>query len=165
VEAAEKEKRKPSQVAQVSGGRGKKGGNSHVARDLKMSRDDVRRLRAIDGLSDKAKAAAVETGLDRNQSALLKATKVKGAEAQTAMLRDIAARRASTSRAACEPNPVAKSLRNLENISAGELARWIKITTPNDRPHVIRVLEDAAAILRLEAEPIAEVGEVAGVDH
>ena len=34
------------------------------------------------------------------------------------------------------------------NISAGELARWIKITTPNDRMHVIRVLEMSAAILR-----------------
>jgi hypothetical protein len=43
-------------------------------------------------------------------------------------------------------------LRNLENISGGELARWIKITTPNDRPQVIRVLETAAAILRDEVK-------------
>jgi hypothetical protein len=43
-------------------------------------------------------------------------------------------------------------LRNLENISAGELARWIKITTPNDQRHVIRVLEEAAGILRQEIE-------------
>ena len=34
----------------------------------------------------------------------------------------------------------AKPLRNLENIAAGELARWIKQTTPNDRPHVVRML-------------------------
>ena len=45
-----------------------------------------------------------------------------------------------------------KPLRNLENISGGELARWIKITTPNDRPHVIRVLDTAASILRNEFE-------------
>ena len=45
-----------------------------------------------------------------------------------------------------------KPLRNLENIAAGELARWVKQTTPNDRPHVIRVLEEAAAILRDELE-------------
>jgi hypothetical protein len=38
----------------------------------------------------------------------------------------------------------------LVGISGGELARWIKITTPNDRLHVIRVLEMAAAILRDE---------------
>jgi hypothetical protein len=43
--------------------------------------------------------------------------------------------------------PSAKPLRNLVGISGGELARWIKITTPNDRSHVIRVLEMAAAIL------------------
>ena len=45
-----------------------------------------------------------------------------------------------------DPRPLA----TCSNISAGELARWIKITTPNDRPHVIRVLEQAAAILRDE---------------
>jgi hypothetical protein len=36
--------------------------------------------------------------------------------------------------------------------AAHEFARWIKITTPNDRPHVIRVLETAAAILRDKLE-------------
>jgi hypothetical protein len=46
----------------------------------------------------------------------------------------------------------ARSLRNLENIAAGELARWVKITTPNDRPHVIRVLREAAALLQDELE-------------
>jgi hypothetical protein len=46
----------------------------------------------------------------------------------------------------------ARPLRNLVNLSAGELARWIKITTPNDRPHVIRVLETTAAILQAEVK-------------
>ena len=48
-----------------------------------------------------------------------------------------------------------RPLRNLEGISGGEFARWIKITTPRDRPHVIRLLETAASILRdeLEGEP------------
>ena len=55
-------------------------------------------------------------------------------------------------RSAPEANGGAKPLRNLENIAAGELARWIKITTPNDRPHVIRMMEEAAAILRHELE-------------
>jgi hypothetical protein len=48
--------------------------------------------------------------------------------------------------------PSARPLRDLVGISGGDLARWIKITTPNDRPHVIRVLEMAAAILRDELE-------------
>jgi ParB-like chromosome segregation protein Spo0J len=147
-------KEKRAQVAQVSGGRGKKGGDSQIARDLNLPRDEVRRRRAIDRLSDEAKAAAVEMGLDRNQSALLEAAKAKDPEAQTAALRGVAARRAASEETRRQLNPRAKPLRNLENISAGELARWIKITTPNDRPHVIRVLEEAAGILRQEIEDV-----------
>jgi hypothetical protein len=41
---------------------------------------------------------------------------------------------------------MAKPLRDLVEISGDELARWIRITTPNDRPPVIRVLEMAAEI-------------------
>jgi ParB-like chromosome segregation protein Spo0J len=156
--AAGRAKEKRAQVAQVSGGRGKKGGDSQIARDLNLSRDEVRRSRAIDALSDEAKAAAVEMGLDWNQSALLEAAKYKGPEAQIAALRGVAARRAAAEQTRHQLNPRAKPLRNLENISAGELARWVKITTPNDRPHVIRVLEEAAALLRLELERVVEVG-------
>ena len=64
------------------------------------------------------------------------------------MLESIAAR---GSVAAARGNGV-KPLRNLENIAAGELARWVKQTTPNDRTHVIRVLKEAAAILQDELE-------------
>jgi ParB-like chromosome segregation protein Spo0J len=49
------------------------------------------------------------------------------------------------------PPPV-KALRNLLNISGGELARWIKLTTPNNHTHVIRVLRMAADILEAEHE-------------
>jgi hypothetical protein len=49
------------------------------------------------------------------------------------------------------------------------LPAGIKITTPNDRPHVIRVLEMAAGILRDELEPSANHGSLAlvptGVSH
>jgi ParB-like chromosome segregation protein Spo0J len=47
----------------------------------------------------------------------------------------------------------AHPLRNLEYLAAGELARWIKQTTPNDRPHVIRMLRECAAILEDEMGP------------
>jgi uncharacterized ParB-like nuclease family protein len=50
------------------------------------------------------------------------------------------------------PEPSAKPLRDLVGISGGELARWVKQTTPNDRTHVIRVLEMAAGILRDELQ-------------
>jgi ParB-like chromosome segregation protein Spo0J len=66
---------KPVQLAQVSGGRGKEGGESAAARELGLDRFQVRRSIAIDKLTDDAKAAAVEMGVDDNQSALLEAAK------------------------------------------------------------------------------------------
>jgi hypothetical protein len=100
-------------------------------------------MRAIHNLPAETKASAVELGLERNQSALLRATRL-APETQVEALKEIA------NREPAKPRMSASPLRNLENISAGELARWIKITTPNDRPHVISVLEMAAAILRDE---------------
>lgn len=73
-----KEKReadKPAQVAQVSGGRGNEGGDSLAARDLGIDREEVRRAQKIDAISDDAKEAAREAGLDNNQSALLSIAK------------------------------------------------------------------------------------------
>ena len=96
--------------------------------------------------------AAVETGLDDNRSALLEAAKERTPEAQTATIRRLAEPNASSAGPA--PPPSAKPLRDLAGISGGEFARWIKITTPNDRPHVIRVLEMAAAILRDELDEL-----------
>jgi ParB-like chromosome segregation protein Spo0J len=130
-----------------------------VARELNIDDRAVRRAYQTASLSPEAQEAAVQTGLDDNRAALLKAAKESTPAAQTATIRCLAERKASAAPPATPP-PMAKPLRNLENISGGELARWIKITTPNDRPHVIRVLEMAAAILRDEPEgkttPIAE---------
>ena len=66
------------------------------------------------------------------------------------MLKEIATRGSVAAATRPASDVGARALRNLENIAAGELARWIKQTTPNDRPHVISVLEEAAAILRDE---------------
>lgn len=117
------------------------------------TRDEVRRARAIAALPSEVKAKAADLGLDRNQSALLEAARAPTPQAQVEVLE----RRAD--RAPLPPRPM--PLRNLENIAAGELARWIKQTTPNDRPHVIRVLEDAAAILRNEMQ--AELAATEGL--
>jgi ParB-like chromosome segregation protein Spo0J len=142
---------KVRQVAAVSGGRGNTGGYREAARELNIPERTVRRAHQSASLAPEAQEAAVETGLDDNRSALLEAAKERTPEAQTATIRRLAERTASTAEPVT-PAPTAKPLRNLENISGGELARWIKITTPNDRPHVIRVLEMAAAILRDEVE-------------
>jgi ParB-like chromosome segregation protein Spo0J/20S proteasome alpha/beta subunit len=139
-------------VAQKFGPGRPEGGISQVARDLHISRRDVRRSRVIAGLSEEVKQAAAEHGLDDNQSALLDAARQPTSEMQIEALERRAQRKLAHDLVA-HPLPakdIARPLRDLTNLSAGEFARWIKITTPNDRPHVIRVLETAAAILRAE---------------
>jgi ParB-like chromosome segregation protein Spo0J len=175
LSAEKRDAEKPGQVAQVSGGRGKEGGNSLAARDLGITREEVRRAKTIAALPEQTKKAARDAGLDDNQSALLKAAKAPTPEAQIAVLAEIK-ERGRVADGAPPPGPDdyrhegptasppafasseqarpagAKPLRDLVGISGGEFARWIKITTPNDRPHVIRVLEMAAGILRDELE-------------
>ena len=133
------------------------GGYREAARELNIPEATVRRAYQTASLSPEAQEAAVETGLDDNRSALLEAAKVNNPYAQAAIIRGIAERKTSaaepsTSKIATSAQQTAKPLRDLVGISGGELARWIKITTPNDRPHVIRVLETAASILRDELE-------------
>lgn len=82
---------KPGQVAQVSGGRGKEGGVSAATRELGIERTEVRRALRIAGLSDEAKEAARQAGLDDNQSAMLRAA-AKPAEEQADAIREIAER-------------------------------------------------------------------------
>src|ERR1700733_617710 len=179
--AAEKRDVQSGQVAQNESkredGRGHRheGGDSLAARDLGITREDVRRAKTIAALPEQTKQAARDAGLDDNQAALLKAARAPTAEAQIAVLAGIRKRGrvdyaplasgvygrepaeapqppASSGNVDKPPPAGAKPLRDLVGISGGELARWIKITTPNDRPHVIRVLEMAAAILCDELE-------------
>jgi len=137
---------KPAHLGQVSGGRGNTGGASAAARDLGITRQEVQRSRAIASLPAEVKAKAADLGLDDNQAALLDAAKAPTPQAQISTLE----RRAERSPVPIAPRP--SSLRSLENIGAGDFARWIKETTPNDRLHVIDVLDRTAAILRAEME-------------
>jgi ParB-like chromosome segregation protein Spo0J len=187
--ANEKRDIQSGQVAQNESkredGRGHRheGGDSRAARDLGISRDEVRRAKTIAALPEQTKQAAREIGLDDNQSALLKAARAPTPEAQIAVLAEIKDRgRVADAPSAREPDdsgheppedppPIerirsagAKPLRDLVGISGGELARWIKITTPNDRPHVIGVLEMAAGILRDKLEESAGDGSLALVE-
>ena len=117
-------------------------GDRLAARELGVTRQEIQRSQAIAALPADVKARAADLGLDDNQSALLQAAKAPTPQAQVATLE----RRAE--RAPERPaESTAKPLRDLIGISGGELARWIKITSPNDRPHVIRVLRVAADIL------------------
>ena len=124
-------------------------GDRLAARDLGVSsRDEVRRAQAVASLPEETKEAARSLGYDNNRSALLKAAKAETSAKQIDLLNEI------VERGGVAATQSARPLRNLVGISGGELARWIKITTPNDRPHVIRVLEMAAAILRDDLEAI-----------
>ena len=73
---------KRAQPAQVSGGRGHKGGLSAAADTLDVDRRTVRRGLQVAGLADEAKTVAVRLGLDDNQSALIKAAGAGGATEQ-----------------------------------------------------------------------------------
>ncbi len=57
-------------------GQGAKGGIREAARQLGITRDDARRAAKVAGLTPEAKEAAVNTGLDNNQQALLEAAKL-----------------------------------------------------------------------------------------
>jgi ParB-like chromosome segregation protein Spo0J len=151
---------KVRQVAAVSGGRGNTGGYREAARELNIPERTVRRAYQTASLAPEAQEAAVETGLDDNRSALLEAAKGRTPEAQTATIRRLAKRKTAPAQATegIESPKRAASvppLRNLENISGGELARWIKITTPNDRPRAVRLLRMAADLLEDELQAIA----------
>jgi hypothetical protein len=135
------EKRKADQVGHPDP-RYEKRGDSYAARELGVTRQEVIRSQTIAALPDVVKEKALELGASGgNQSALLRAAKAPTPEAQLATLERAAERPAE---------PTARPLRNLENLSGGELARWIKITTPENMSHRIRVLRMAADILEDE---------------
>jgi ParB-like chromosome segregation protein Spo0J len=137
------------------------GGHRQAARELNIPEATVRRAYQTASLSPEAQEAAVATRLDDNRSALLEAAKERTPEAQAATIRRLAEQKTAPAEPISEsPKRTASvpPLRDLVGISGGELARWIKITTPNDRPHVIRVLEMAAGILRDELEAGREAG-------
>ena len=67
---------KPPQVGAVStGGRGNQGGVRAAGRELGISKGAADRAMKIANMDPEAKAAAKETGLDKNQAALLQVAK------------------------------------------------------------------------------------------
>ena len=68
-------------------------GIRRAAKRLGISREKMRRRRLVSGLSEEARAEAKDLGLHKNQSALLEAAKEGTPAAQTAKVREIAARK------------------------------------------------------------------------
>jgi ParB/RepB/Spo0J family partition protein len=84
---------KGAQLAQVSGGRGHRGGISAAATDLGIDRRNIQRSLQIAGLSDEAKTVATRLGLARHQGALIKAAGAGGPVEQIKSLQASARRR------------------------------------------------------------------------
>lgn len=83
-------KNKLAQDAPVSGGRGKTGGINAATRELGVERTAAQRAVKVASLSDEAKQAARETGLDKNRSALLKAAKESAPAEQVRTITELA---------------------------------------------------------------------------
>lgn len=75
-----------------SGGR-PEGGVRAAARDLGIERSDARRAVEVASLSDEAKQAARETGMDNNRSAMLAAAKEHTPQAQAEKIVELSQRR------------------------------------------------------------------------
>jgi ParB-like chromosome segregation protein Spo0J len=82
-----------AQAAQVSGGRGQRGGLSEIARVAGIDRTDAYRAAAIVGISQEAKSAVSALGLSDNQTALLEIARVDGPAAQVQKAQELAAKK------------------------------------------------------------------------
>lgn len=81
-----------SQVETKPQGGRPESGTRAAARELGIGKDDAHRAVKVAGLTDEAKEAAREVGLDDNRTALLAASKVDASE-QASILRDYAERK------------------------------------------------------------------------
>jgi ParB-like chromosome segregation protein Spo0J len=124
----------------IKGASGREAGISADARYLGVTRHEIRRAQTIAALPDSTFEASKALGLDDNAAALLAAARAEEPDEQVEALEAIAAR----GKVAAAPR--AKPLYNFYNMSAGELSRWISITTPLDPWRVVKMLEETAAI-------------------
>ena len=81
------------QVAPPGGEQPHDKGIRKAAKRLGISREKMRRRRLVSGLSEEARAEAKDLGLHKNQAALLEAAKEGTPAAQTAKVREVAARK------------------------------------------------------------------------
>ena len=141
---------KPAQLDQVSaGGRGNTGGLSAAARDLGLSRGAAQRSIKVASLSDEAKKAARECGLDDNRTALLDAAKAQTPEQQVQRLHQISAAKKSAKAAD------SKSLKEeAEEKLAGLLAEHI----PGEHWDALKANLHAAGAHRIAAEFVRLTG-------
>jgi ParB-like chromosome segregation protein Spo0J len=110
------EKRKAGQAAHPGGEQPHDKGLSSVARELKITREEVRRAAKIAGISAEAKLRAREAGLADNQSALMTIAKAPTPEAQVARVEEIAVGRSVPRRTPSKPGIWVGSILEIKNV-------------------------------------------------
>jgi ParB-like chromosome segregation protein Spo0J len=135
---------------------GRPGDASHAARELNLPERTVRRAVTVDKLSDEAKAAAKETGLDDNQAVLEAARR---APDDVAFLRAEHARR-EAEKARKEAEALNRDTDAVIKLTAAEdFANWIMARTDlSEMPTIISWLEgtkpkEVIAAMRRIAQP------------
>lgn len=106
-------------------------GVSKAAKVIGTSRDNIARSKKIAGLSFDAKAAAVETGLDNNQAALLKVAKETTPEDQVRKVRELAKpKRRPDSELSDEDRKQFRRLRTTFETAAKHRRAWKRTSKP-----------------------------------
>jgi ParB-like chromosome segregation protein Spo0J len=95
-------------------------GINAAARELGITRQDAQRAVQVASLSDEAKTAARETGLDDNRSVLLEAAKVEPAR-QAAVIREIAKEKAEPTRTKLDGDVKARAAQGV----ASKIAKYV----------------------------------------
>jgi hypothetical protein len=132
IELTEARTVSPQVVAKPHGGR-PEGGVRAAAKGIGVNREDARRAVKVASLTDEAKAAAVEAGLDNNRTALLEAAKSDPAE-QANTMRAIAARKASP--LAADP---LNDLEAIEKQVAALMSAWNKACSQSREEFLLRI--------------------------
>jgi ParB-like nuclease domain len=146
---------KGGQVAPPGGRQPKDTGINKTAKELGLTKEEVRRLKAIGGISWKAKAAAIAGKLDNSQRALLQIAQQPTPSAQLRLTEEIIERRRAER---------ARHASAAEQKTAGEIAK-LKAGLANDK-RTVESLEAKIAYKRqqlraLKDAPAADSGDIA----
>jgi ParB-like chromosome segregation protein Spo0J len=126
-------------------------GISKVARELNLDRKDVERAVKVASLSDEAKQAACDVGLDNNRSALLAVAKEATPEAQVAMVAEIKAAKETSKKRKPEVSARESALALREALSEMEallqgindpVEFWAAYSGPNSRKYVAGLFQE-----------------------
>lgn len=167
-----RDRAKAGQLAHPGGQQPHDRGISHASKTLGFTREEVRRSKAIAGISSEAKAKAKALGLDKNQSALLEIATEDAADGQLAKIEEIGIRnivtrarlrnRRGASQVKAHKKCKAHTRRSTPKSSASDdTAETVTLPTadgPATVPEAVSQNETAAEIERLKAE-VAEKTE------